>query len=54
MKKKIEAEIKKNDYVYNFAGISDISISKNKPQETFEQNVVSTINILKLCLKYKN
>ena len=44
---------KKIDYVFNFAGISDISISKNKPKETVLENILPTVKILELCNKFK-
>ena len=47
--KKLEIHIKKNKIIIHLAGISDLNYGLKKPSETFEQNVLATINILKLC-----
>ena len=43
--------IKGNDFVYNFAGISDIEESIKKPRETVKINILGTINTLEASLK---
>ena len=45
--------IKGNDYVYNFAGISDIEESIKKPIDTVKINILGTINTLEASLKSK-
>jgi len=47
----VDKAIKGNDFVYNFAGISDIEISIKKPRETVKINILGTINTLEACLK---
>ncbi len=49
----LENQIKKNIIVIHLSGISDLNYGLKKPSETFEENVITTINILKLCVKYK-
>tara|TARA_Y100000741_G_scaffold290033_1_gene230124 strand:- start:6040 stop:6915 length:876 start_codon:yes stop_codon:yes gene_type:complete len=39
------------DYVYNFAGISDIEASKKKPKETILENILPVVKILEMCNK---
>ncbi len=51
--KKLENQIKRNKIIIHLAGISDLNDALKKPSETFEQNVLATINILKLCVKHK-
>ncbi len=51
--KKLESQIKKNKIIIHLAGISDLNYGLKNPIETFEQNILTTINILKLCVKYK-
>ncbi len=43
--------VKGNDFVYNFAGISDIEESIKKPRETVKINILGTINTLEASLK---
>ncbi len=45
--------IKGVDIVYNFAGIADIGESLKKPIQTVKTNILGTVNILDLCIKYK-
>ena len=37
------------DYVYHFAGLSDLNTSLNKPIETARINVIGTIQLLEAC-----
>ena len=39
--------------VIHFAGLKAVSESIHKPLEYYENNIVSTLNLLKLCKKYK-
>lgn len=41
------------DIVYHFAGIADIHEAKEKPIQTVEANILSTVKILEYCRKYK-
>ena len=52
--KKIETYIKKSDYVFHFAGLADLNEAFHKPSETALDNILATINLLKMCKKYKN
>ena len=45
--------IKDCDYVYHFAGMSDIEEAHKKPIETIERNVLGTTTILEGCKKHK-
>tara|TARA_Y100001958_G_C21124149_1_gene467382 strand:- start:169 stop:1023 length:855 start_codon:yes stop_codon:yes gene_type:complete len=49
--KKVKKAVKGHDYVYNFAGISDIEESINKPFDTVNINILGTINTLEACIK---
>ncbi len=51
--KKIEKQIKICKYVINFAAISDLEESSNKPIETAQTNIIDVISLLDLCKKYK-
>jgi UDP-glucose 4-epimerase len=42
-----------SDYVYNFAGISDIEEASSKPLESVRQNILGTTIILEGCRKAK-
>ncbi len=53
LSKKINDLISKHDYVYNFAGLSDIDEAKDKPIETINQNILSNCIILDSCRKNK-
>ena len=52
-KEKLAKAIKNSDIVYHFAGIADIGDAMRNPLKTCEINVMSTISILDLCVKYK-
>ena len=52
-KKNLEKAIKNSDIVYHFAGIADIGEAMRDPIKTCETNVLYTLIILKLCIKYK-
>ena len=43
---KIKKITKNFDYIFNFAGISDIELANEKPIETINQNFLGTVNIL--------
>ena len=53
LSKKLNDLISKHDYVYNFAGLSDIDEAKDKPLETINQNILSNCIILDSCRKNK-
>lgn len=50
---KLDLAIKNKDYVYHFAGISDINESLNKPLETSIDNIQGTIKVMQYCVKHK-
>ncbi len=52
-KKDISNAIEGAYAVYNFAGIADIQESVEKPFETFNLNVMGTVNLLESCVKNK-
>lgn len=51
--KSLEKFIKDKDYIYNFAGLSDLNESLNNPNNSAQQNIIGTLNILDLCKKFK-
>ena len=53
-KKKFTKILKKFDYIFNFAGISDIEEANKKPLETINQNFLANVNILESIKSHKN
>lgn len=49
----VENAIKKNDYVFNLAGQTELEESQTNPYAVFKNNVLGIINILNACKKYK-
>jgi len=47
----LEKVIKHFDYVYHFAGVSDIEYSLKNPVKTINVNILGTYNVLQACLK---
>jgi len=45
--------LKKVDYVFHFAGLSDLNKALNKPMETIKFNILATANLLKLSSRNK-
>lgn len=50
--KKLEKAIKGSKYVFNFAALADLDISRDKPFETASVNIIGTINSLIVSKKY--
>ena len=44
--KKLEHAIRGSEYVFNFAALADLDMSKDKPFETANINIIGTINSL--------
>ena len=53
-KKKISKILKKFDYVFNFAGISDIEEANKNPLETINRNFLGNVNILESLKNHSN
>tara|TARA_B100000989_G_scaffold285383_1_gene253036 strand:- start:3331 stop:4197 length:867 start_codon:yes stop_codon:yes gene_type:complete len=51
--KKLEQAIKNSDFVYHFAGMSDIGDCLNNPQLSAQINILFTLKVLEFCAKYK-
>ena len=51
--KQLERSVKRSDYVYHFAGLSDLNEAVKKPIETVKLNIFATVKLLDLCIKYK-
>jgi len=49
----LEKAIKGCDYVYHFAGLSDLNDAVKKPLKSVKLNILATVKLLDLCLKYK-
>jgi len=49
--KKLSKIIKKNQIVYNFAGISDLAEGLNQPIETIKKNILANAEIMEICIK---
>lgn len=47
--KEVNNAVKNNEYVYNFAGLSDLNESINKPIDSVNLNILGTVNILDAC-----
>ena len=50
--KKLEKAIKGSKYVFNFAALADLDISRDKPLKTASVNIIGTINSLIVSKKY--
>ena len=51
--KEIEKAIKGCDAIFHFAGQADIGASSKNPLVTINSNIMGTVNILELAVKYK-
>ena len=49
----VYSAIKNHDYVYHFAGLSDLNVAINNPIDTVNLNILGTVNILEACKKNK-
>lgn len=49
----LEKVTKRFDYVYHFAGVSDIEYSLKNPIKTININILGTYNVLQACLQNK-
>tara|TARA_A100001015_G_scaffold244640_1_gene280243 strand:+ start:84 stop:968 length:885 start_codon:yes stop_codon:yes gene_type:complete len=49
----VEKQIKKSQYVYNFAGIGDLDYGSNNPLKTIKSNIYLNSLICEFCIKYK-
>ena len=49
--KQVEKAIKKNNYVFNFAGVSDIDEANQRPLKAINYNIIGTVNILEAIKK---
>lgn len=49
--KAVNQAVENCDYVYHFAGVSDLDDGSTKPLETATYNVLGTCNILDACIK---
>jgi len=51
---KVRAAVSGADYVYNFAGISDIDVASGQPLKTIEINILGNTNIMEACRDNKS
>ena len=51
--KLLESLIKKNDYVFHFAGLANLDEAVKKPIETVKDNIEATVQLLQICKKHK-
>ena len=49
----VESAVKDHDYVYHFAGLSDLNESINNAINSVNLNILGTVNILEACRKHK-
>ena len=52
-KKKTELAVRNQDIIFHYGGLSGIDESMVNPLKTTEYNIIGTIRLLDLCLKYK-
>lgn len=45
--------LKKIDYVFNFAAVSDIAKANSNPEKVVKVNILGLVKLLDLCVKYK-
>ena len=50
---RIKQTVKGAQFVYHFAGLADINISKKKPVETVKNNILGTTYVLEACNEFK-
>ena len=51
--KKLDVAIKKKDYVFLFAGLSDLDEALRKPLKTIKLNILATCLVINYCIKHK-
>ncbi len=51
--KKIESAVKNQDIIFHYGGLSGIYESMKNPIRTAEYNIIGTLKLLDLCVKYK-
>ena len=51
--KQLEKAVRKSDYVFHFAGLSDLNEAVTKPLESVKLNIFATVKLLDLCIKYR-
>jgi UDP-glucose 4-epimerase len=51
--KKLDNLIRKNNIIYNFAGVADLNEGSKKPLESINENIYATAKIVESCIKYK-
>ena len=49
----LEKAVRNCSYVYHFAGLSDLNEAVNEPLKSVKLNILATVKLLDLCLKYK-
>ena len=49
--KKLTKALKNCQFVFHFAGVSDLNKALNSPKKTAENNIIGTINVLNACVK---
>ena len=51
--KLLEKLVKKNEFIFHFAGMASLDEAINKPLHTVNYNILGTVNLLNLCIKHK-
>ena len=51
--KLLEKLVKKNDFIFHFAGMASLDEAINKPLHTVNYNILGTVNLLNLCIKHQ-
>ena len=51
--KKLKNYIKKNNIIFNFAGVSDLDDAVKNPISTIKLNILANMQLLKICSHYK-
>ena len=49
----LEKAVRNCSYVYHFAGLSDLNEAVKEPLKSVKLNILATVKLLDLCLKYK-
>ena len=51
--KKLKNYVKKNNIIFNFAGVSDLDEAVKNPISTIKLNILANMQLLKICSYYK-
>jgi len=51
--KRVQNALDGAHYVYHLAGVADLNQAAEKPKETFEHNIIGSVNVIEACIRNK-